>query len=74
MAERAETVTAVTKLAPAIPDALGFGSIWTGMALADTPASLFREDGMLWITAAVIVVGAGYALIRKRRKLETGQH
>ncbi len=29
---------------------------------------------MLWIAAAIIVVGAGYALMRKRRKAEAGQH
>lgn len=29
---------------------------------------------MLWSALAIIVVGAGYALMRKRRKLETGGH
>ncbi len=28
---------------------------------------------MLWLTAAIIVVGAGYGLIRHRRKLAMGQ-
>lgn len=46
-----------------------FGAV---RGLPSSPVSHTREDRMLWIATAIVVVGAGYALMRKRRKAETG--